>query len=356
MRLSGIRAYLAKNFKPVSTGRSLQGMKNLDGQQRLTAAMLAINTLFLWDIPSLLSPEFYTPAYGCLAQVMREDTTRFLLEIILIIILWVLVLALYATVALQHLAFNLPFSTLDYIFWALFIMVILLPASLILRQATREQSQSALLSKESAAMAERHRIARDLHDTVLKTLEGLAMETYTLQKHLSSSVAEEKVRYIQMICRRSSEQIREVIQGLRNRNEEGGIASQLSRMLETWGRATRIGAEFILTGADRNLPLMISCNLRNVLSEALANIQKHAFASHIRISVVMLASEMRLEIHDNGCGLGPAAENLYEFASCEKFGVVGMKERVEQLDGHFSIENSDGTRLVIRVPIPPIGQ
>ncbi|MCL0075823.1 histidine kinase [Dehalococcoidia bacterium] len=169
-----------------------------------------------------------------------------------------------------------------------------------------------------------------MHDTVLKTLKGLAMETYTLRKHLSSSVVEEKVRYIQMICRRSSEQIREVIQGLRNGNEEGGIVSQLSRMLETWSKATGIGAEFILTGPDRNLPLMISCNLRNILSEALANIQKHAFASHVRVSVVTVASEMRVEIHDNGCGLVPAAESVYEFASCEKFGTLGMKERVEQ--------------------------
>ena len=185
--------------------------------------MPAINTLFLCNILSLFSPEFYTPAYGCLTQVMREDSTRFLMGMILIVILWLSILASYGVIDLRHLAFDLPFGTLDPILWALFMMVILLPVSLILLQATRQQSQSVLLL-ESAAMAERHRIARDLHDTVLKTLEGLVMETYILQKHLSSSVVEEKVRYIQMICRRSSEQTREVIHGLRNGNEDEGIA------------------------------------------------------------------------------------------------------------------------------------
>jgi len=317
--------------------------------------MPAINTLFLCNILSLLSPEFYTPTYDCLTQVMREDGTRFLVGMVLIVILWLFILASYGVIDLRHLAFDLPFGTLDPTLWALFVMVILLPVSLILLQATRQQRKSVLLL-ESAAMAERHRIARDLHDTVLKTLEGLAMETYTLQKHVSSSAAGEKVRYIQMICRRSSEQTREVIQGLRNGNEDEVIACQLSRMLGTWSKATNIATDFILSGADRSLSPMISCNLKNVLSEALTNIQKHAFASYVHVSVVMLEEEMRLEIHDNGCGLVPAAENLYEFASCGKFGILGMKERIEQLDGHFSIENRDGTRLVISVPIPPIGQ
>ena len=127
-------------------------------------------------------------------------------------------------------------------------------------------------------------------------------------------------------------------------------------MLGTWSKATDIATDFILTGADRSLSPMISCNLKNVLSEALTNIQKHAFASYVRVSVAIFPSELRVDIHDNGCGLVLAAENLYELASREKFGILGMKERVEQLEGHFSIENSDGTRLVIMVPIPPIGQ
>lgn len=47
------------------------------------------------------------------------------------------------------------------------------------------------------------------------------------------------------------------------------------------------------------------------------------------VSVVMIAGEMWVEVHDNGCGLGPAAENLYEFASREKFWILGMKEQAQ---------------------------
>ena len=65
----------------------------------------------------------------------------------------------------------------------------------------------------------------------------------------------------------------------------------------------------------------------------------------------MLPDEMQMVIRDNGCGIGPAAQDVYAFAPAGKLGIVGMKERVEQIGGRFAIEESEGTKLKIKIPL-----
>ena len=73
-------------------------------------------------------------------------------------------------------------------------------------------------------LAERHRIARDLHDTVLKTLQGLSLETYVLRMRPLPEDAKEKLQYIEGVCLRSSHEIRNIVNELREDREEESIA------------------------------------------------------------------------------------------------------------------------------------
>ncbi|MBT4510855.1 MAG: sensor histidine kinase [Chloroflexi bacterium] len=220
-------------------------------------------------------------------------------------------------------------------------------------ETRRERRRSERLIRERTLLDERHRIARDMHDTVLKTLHGLALESHALKKHMDSPVALAKIEYLQGVCQRSSQEIRDIIYELRSEAEDEGIASQMSRLVETWSNATGIETEFSASGNDRSLPLIASYNLRNVLSEALVNIHKHAAASHVDIAIELLPGELRLEIEDNGKGLGNLVDDVYGSVAKGKYGIVGMKERVEQLNGQFTIESNRGTRLVITVPFIP---
>ena len=144
-----------------------------------------------------------------------------------------------------------------------------------------------------------------------------------------------------------------MIHELRTETQETGIAAEVSRMVVEWSKATGIKAEFTASGEDRSLPVLASHNLRSVLSEALQNVRKHASASQVTVSVELLRGEVRLEIADNGKGIAYSAAEVYSLTSKGKYGISGMKERVEQLNGQFSIDSSHGTRLVISVPLTP---
>ena len=143
-----------------------------------------------------------------------------------------------------------------------------------------------------------------------------------------------------------------MIQELRTETQETGIAAEMSRMVAEWSVATGIPGEFSASGKDVSLPLLATHNLRSVLSEALENIRKHAQASRATVTLELLPGEVRLEIEDDGRGIPYAAGEVHTLASQGKFGVRGMKERVEQLNGQFSVDTSRGTRLLISVPLP----
>ena len=142
-----------------------------------------------------------------------------------------------------------------------------------------------------------------------------------------------------------------MIHELRTETQETGIAAEMSRMVAEWCQASGVKAEFTASGEDRSLPLLASHNLRSVLSEALENIRKHAAATRVTVSVELLPGEVRLEIADDGKGLPYSAAEVYTLTSKGKYGISGMKERVEQLNGQFSIDSSRGTRLLVSVPL-----
>ena len=294
--------------------------------------------------------EGQTAAYGAFAFVVIEGAVRFGLLASLFMEV-VFVAGLTAAMLYRVWEYDSEFSWTGYAFWGIFLFFIALSVGLVTEEARRERRRSASLVRERTLLEERGRIARDLHDTVLKTLHGLALEAHVLGRRADSPAAKEKAQYIERVCQRSTQQIREMIHELRTESQESGIASEMSRMVAEWGKATGIKAEFTASGRDQTLPLMTSHNLRNVLSEALENIRRHAHASQANVSIELQRGEVRLEIADNGEGIGYSPAEVFSLMSKGKYGISGMKERVEQLNGQFSIDGSHGTRLLITVPL-----
>ena len=293
-----------------------------------------------------------TAAYGAFAFVIIEGAVRFGLLASLIMEV-VFVAGLTAAMLYRVSEYGSEFSWTGYAFWAIFLFFIALSVGLVTEEARHERRRSASLVRERTLLEERGRVARDLHDTVLKTLHGLALEAHVLGRRADSPAAREKAQYMEGVCQRSSQQIREMIYELRSESQQAGIASEMSRMVAEWGKATGIKAEFTASGEDRSLPLMASHNLRNVLSEALENIRKHSQASQASVSLELQPGEVRLEIADDGKGVQYPPAELHTPASREKYGMLGMKERVEQINGQFAIDTSHGTRLLISVPLTP---
>ncbi len=294
----------------------------------------------------------HTAAYGGFAFVIIEGAVRFgLVASLLMEIIFVAGLA----AAMQYRAseYGLDFSATGFTFWSLFLFFVALSVGLVTEETRAERRRSARLIRERTLLEERGRIARDLHDTVLKTLHGLALEAHVLGRQATTPAVKEKAQYMQSVCQQSTQEIRAMIQELRTESRETGIAAEMSSLVAEWSRATGISARFTASGSDRALPVLPAHNLRSVLSEALENIRKHAHASSATVVLELLPGEIRLEIADDGGGIPYAEGELYALASQGKYGLRGMKERVEQLNGQFSVDTSRGTRLLISVPLPP---
>jgi signal transduction histidine kinase len=323
----------------------------LEGQVLLGILSQALLPVFAWAmIFQFLQGQ--TAAYGGFAFVIIEAAVRFGLAASLIMEA-IFIAGMAAAMQYRVSEYGLHFSNTGFAFWALFSFFIALSVGLVTEEAKRERRRSAILTRERTLLEERGRIARDLHDTVLKTLHGLALEAHVLKRQADSPTAKAKAEYIEGVCQRSTQEIREMIQELRSETEETGIAAEMSRMVVEWSRDTGIKAEFSTSGDDRTLPLLASHNLRSVVSEALQNIRKHAAASRVTVSVELLRGEVRLEIADDGKGIPYSGAEVYSLTSKGKYGISGMKERVEQLNGQFSVDGSQGTRLQISIPLAP---
>ncbi len=322
----------------------------VNGQLRLSVVTQGVIAVFAWAFIFQFLSGKETAAYAGFAIVIIEGATRFGLTGSLVMEA-AFALGLAVAMLYRQWEYDLAFSFPGYVFWTILMLFIALSVGLVTEETRRERRRSAKLVRERTLLEERQRIARDLHDTVLKTLHGLALEAYALKRLAASPPAVDKAQYIQDVCQRSSQEIRDIIDELRSEAEVEGVASQLSRIAEAWGKDTGIDVGFTVSGEDRSLPLQTSYNLRSILSEALDNTRKHASASHVSISVEFLPGEMRLEIADNGKGIGHSGEQVYAVAAKGKYGILGMKERVEQLNGQFSIDSSHGTRLLITVPL-----
>ncbi len=324
-------------------------VKTINRQKYLGIVTQAVITVLMWALIFQFVSGARTAAYGVFSIVIIEGAIRFGLRGGLIMGT-VAAIGQAAAMAYREWEYDFAFDAPGYLFWAILFLIIALSVGLVTEETRRERKRSEKLVQERTLSDERHRIARDMHDTVLNTLMGLSLEAHALRKNIGSPNATEKIDHIKNICQRSGQEIRDIIHELRSDAKSESIVFQMSQIVETWQKSTQTDVEFAKTGEDRSLPIITSYHLVNVLSEALTNIRKHASASQVSIALELLPNELRLEIEDNGKGIGYSGNNVYG-AGKGKYGILGMKERVEQLNGLFSIDSSAGTRLLISIPL-----
>lgn len=187
-----------------------------------------------------------------------------------------------------------------------------------------------------AKVAERERIARDLHDLLGHTLSLIVLKS-ELASRLSASQPEraaEEIRDVERISREALAQVRAAVRGYRS----AGFAHELHQareVLETAGIAVEAKVEQPALSAMQESVFALA------LREAVTNIVRHAHATVCRLSLRQNGRYCELEIADNG--KGGALE--------EGSGLSGMRERVEALGGILERDGSQGTLLRIRVPV-----
>jgi len=204
-----------------------------------------------------------------------------------------------------------------------------------LRQAELKLSHDEI--RRLAALAERERIGRDLHD-----LLGHTLSLITLKSELAARLfdrdplaARREIVDVERVARDALGQVRRAVAGIR----AAGLSAELASahlLLESGG--VRLEYETPETAA---LPSDIETIFALTIREAVTNIQRHARATEARVTLAVAPREARLVVEDNGCGGVIAPGN----------GLTGMRERLRALGGDLIIasERGRGTRLEARV-------
>jgi signal transduction histidine kinase/YHS domain-containing protein len=214
------------------------------------------------------------------------------------------------------------------------------------------QQQSYVAALADGQEAERIRIAQELHDDTVQSLIALA-KTIELAEGLLDQDADRAKALLRDARTGSVEAVynlRRLIADLRPPAlTELGLVTAL-RMLAA-AEQQAIPVEFTVSGAERRLEQAAELTLFRAAQEALTNAQRYSRAEQIRLRVGFLPDRVRLTIEDNGLGFD-LPPRLHDFASGGHFGLLGIAERVKQLNGSLHLASTTGTGTCVEVELP----
>ncbi|WP_109486622.1 sensor histidine kinase [Occallatibacter savannae] len=216
---------------------------------------------------------------------------------------------------------------------------LLVGAGNLLAAQRMRSNQKLLLAHEEiehlAKVAERERIARDLHDVLGHTLSVVVLKSELAGKilHQNPERAQKEIAEVEQIARTALAEVREAIRGYRAE----GLAAELDRARATLDAA---GVSLDCSSTPPKLLPAQETVLSLILREAITNIVRHAHASRCEVSFEQNAERTILQIEDDGSG-GIRSEGS---------GLRGMRERVESLNGRLQILSENGTSIMIEIP------
>jgi NarL family two-component system sensor histidine kinase LiaS len=221
-----------------------------------------------------------------------------------------------------------------------------------------EQLQLLLRARQKlAALEERNRLARDLHDSIKQQVFAISMQisaTKMLLKEKSPELhagVEVSIEEAERLVRQTQKELTALVQELHPIALEGrNLASALETMLAGWSRQSSIAVDFQASGELELAPHIEEAFYR-VAQEALSNILRHSQASRVQVDLQAQDGRATLSICDNGCGFLSAASNG------NGIGLLSMRERMQALGGSIEIRSVQmkGTTVLACYPAPTAG-
>ncbi len=204
-------------------------------------------------------------------------------------------------------------------------------------------------AQQLAVVQERNRLARDLHDSVMQALYGVAMYAEAAVRQLEQGQAEmtaDHLREIRSTAQESLREMRLLIFELRPPIlKREGLGAALQARLESVEQ--RVGMQTHLQiDSQLHIDPEIEQALYRVAQEALNNTLKHARATRVDINLRASDGHLEMEIVDDGVGFDPAS-----ISECGGFGLRGMQERITRLGGRLTIDSRPGKGTKIKVEV-----
>jgi signal transduction histidine kinase len=211
-------------------------------------------------------------------------------------------------------------------------------------------TQLVASAQRSAVASERARLARELHDSVTKTLRGVSLAALALPSVLrrQPALAEHLAGTVVAGATAAAQQARELLEEMRF--DVRHLAAGVDELCQAWSTST--GIQVQVSAAAVNPPVAVSYELTRILREALANVARHGRARWVGVRLAPQPHGLMLEITDDGVGFA-VPDDLTGLQSAGHFGIVGMNERARTIGGALRIESApgSGTRITVQVPL-----
>ncbi|WP_436848118.1 sensor histidine kinase [Streptomyces collinus] len=238
--------------------------------------------------------------------------------------------------------------------------------NLMLRFGAATQALTAVqarLAATEAVHAERARLAREMHDSVAKTLYGVALAADGLATTASADVPDparvrQQADLVSRSARRAAAESRELLEDLRREGETGrpvDVWTELTARADDFSARTGVPMVCRSTG-DARLPPVAPGPARHLLAiatEALENVSRHARATRVELTAGVHGDQLRLTVHDDGDGLPPDT-TLERLRHRGHFGLLGMVERAASAGARIRVgrgEHERGTEVRVDLPL-----
>jgi ligand-binding sensor domain-containing protein/signal transduction histidine kinase len=211
----------------------------------------------------------------------------------------------------------------------------------------------AIRSQFDAILAERNRIAREIHDTLAQGFVGVSVQLELTAHLLAQSQvleASQQVDRTRDLVREGLADARRSIWDLRAAGAQATLPMRLTRLVEQ-SATEHLKADIDIGGTYRVLSSSIENEVFRIVQEALANVVRHSRATRVALRLRYHPNELTMTVSDNGCGFHTTDTTL---PAKGHFGLQGMRERANQIGGTLNVESSpdSGTTVTLTVPLP----
>jgi signal transduction histidine kinase len=218
----------------------------------------------------------------------------------------------------------------------------------LIAQLDQTRAELAQVSRDAGVLAERQRLAGEIHDTLAQGFSSILMLIQAAEARLEESpvTARAQLELAAQTARENLAEARTLVVGLAPAQlQPGTLEDALRRITERLGSELGVLASFETSGPGRELPAATEVVLLRTGQEALANVRKHAAAGHVTVRLCYADTRVRLEVTDDGNGFDPAAVN-------GGYGLRGLRGRVDEAGGTVAVRSTParGTSVTVEVP------
>jgi len=235
-------------------------------------------------------------------------------------------------------------------------------AALERRAAEREELMAELLAtrdrlaaaeREQGTLAERGRLAREIHDTVAQGLSSIQMLLYAAERADATGPGLAHIRLARQTAAEGLAETRRFIRELAPPSLTQGLGPALERLARNWGEHAGVEVDIDVPG-EVALPMDAQTALLRVAQGALANVAQHAAATRVRLILTTAGQAVRLIVADDGRGFDPDAPEA-RGGGTDSFGLRAMRERVDQLEGTIEVTSAPMAGTTVAVTLPSGG-